>query len=125
MPKHIQNETTTFVEELNKNGFNGVRFIECRMEPVLWKNWESDGKTREEYEAFVENYAIFIAQPNLSDWYESRHKYESVEIDEFSFRRDLQEELKKRLGDGVSITHYEHTDEYEIQRIPKSESQII
>ena len=115
--KHIQEEATAMVAEWKKNGFNGVQFVECYMEPTLWSDWESDGRSREEYDEFVKGYAIFVAHPDLYLDRDASNSYQSTEIDWFGFDRDLQAEMKRRLGDDIQIQHYGGCNEYEIQRI--------
>ncbi len=118
--RHIQNEATAMIADWKKNGFNGVYFVECYMEPTKWEHWESDGRSRDEYEAFIESYAIFIAHPDLYDDYGSDNPYQRFETDWFGFDRDLQLEMKRRLGDDIKILHYPNCHEYEIQRISVS-----
>lgn len=118
--RHIQNEATAMIADWKKNGFNGVSFVECYMEPTKWEDWESDGRTREEYEAFVEGYAIFVAHPDLYSDHRPSSKYETVEVDWFGFDRELQAEMKRRLGDDITISHYQGCNEYEIQRVKVS-----
>ena len=118
--RHIQNEATAMIADWKKNGFNGVSFVECYMEPAKWEDWESDGRSREEYEAFVEGYAIFVAHPDLYIDHEPSSKYETVEVDWFGFDRELQAEMKRRLGDDITISHYSGCNEYEIQRVKVS-----
>lgn len=113
---HVQNEATAMVKEWKKNGFNGVRFIECYMESTRWDDWEGDGRSRSEYDAFVEGYAIFVAHPDLHSYYEPRNEYESVSVSWWDFQRDLLAEIKRRLGDDVEITFHEGCNEYECQR---------
>lgn len=114
---HIQNETTKLVEEWKQHGFNGVSFIECYMEQTKWEDWESDGRTREEFDKFVENYAIFIAHPDLYNiFFEQTNKYESVQIDWSKFEKDIKAEIKRRLGDDIKIKHNRNCHEYEIEK---------
>ncbi|TWU67284.1 hypothetical protein V7x_28580 [Crateriforma conspicua] len=113
---HIQNEATKMIEEWKAKGFNGVRFVECRMEPTAWEDWESDGRSRQEYDEFVEGYAIFIAHPDLYSDYEPANRYELNSIDWDGFAKDLEAEMRRRLGDDIEIEHYPNCHEYEIQR---------
>lgn len=115
MKRHIQNEAAEMISDWKKNGFNGVHFIECYLEPDMWEDWEADGRTREEFEAFCENYACFVAQPAWLIDYEPSNKYKSVRIDLFQFDLDLRDEIKRRLGDDIEITHYRKCGEYEVQ----------
>lgn len=101
---HVQREATAMVEEWKENGFKGAYFNECRMEPTSWDDWESDGRTREEYEAFVQDYAIFVADHPFSD--------------------ELMQEIIRRLGDDVEIKHYPNCSEYECQRLRQQNRRV-
>lgn len=114
--RHIQNEAAAMIADWKKNGFNGVSFVECYMEPTKWEDWEGDGRTREEYESFIEDYAVFVAHPDLYSDRELSSKYENVEVDWFGFERELKAEMRRRLGDDIMISHFKDCNEYEIQR---------
>lgn len=117
---HIQREAAKMVEEWATKGFNGVDFYECRLEPTRLDDWLDDGRTKADYEEFIAGYAIFIASPDLECEVLSNHPYATNEVDSPRFYRDLQAEMKRRLGGDIEITHYEGCGEFEIQRIPVS-----
>jgi hypothetical protein len=116
---HVEEEATKLIAEWKANGFNGVHMVDCYMEPCRWDDWEGDGKTREEFEAFRAGYACFVAAPDL--WpgfssYQDDSPYSKREIDWFGCYDDMIAEIKKRLGDDVVVNHRSGCNEFECQR---------
>lgn len=112
---HIQNAATQMIDEFKKSGFNGVRFDDCRMEPARLKDWLSDGKTEDEFNAFVEGYACFILTP-ITYMPSGDTKYDVSYFDESKFEADLEAEMRRRFGDDVIINYSDGCHEYEIIR---------
>lgn len=116
----IEAELTKLIDNWKKNGFNGVRFETIYMELVDWKDFEGDGRPREEYEETIKDYGIFVAQPNLMGrnvFFESENDYDNRSIDEFGFYDDFYDALKEALGDNININHMHNCYEFEITRI--------
>jgi len=112
---HIQNAATQMIAEFEKNGFNGVRFEDCRMEPARLEDFLITGGTEDEYNAWIEEYACFILSP-ITDAPRGDTKYDIAYFDDGSFEADLESEMKRRFGGDVIINYWDGCHEYEIIR---------
>lgn len=112
--KHLQNEVTKLVEQWKKEGFDGILFEECYMEPCQLEDFISDGNTKEEYEEWIKNYAIFVVNPDFDEF---SGDYISVNIDMFydsllGYIFTVMEEDPSNFN----VTHYTGCYEIEIER---------
>lgn len=112
---HIQNAATQMITEFKANGFNGVRFEYCRMEAARLEDWLSDGKTDDDYHAFIAGYACFILLPDI-EAPPRKTKYHVSHFNSSYFQDDLEAEMKSRFGDDVLINCSPGCHEYEIIR---------
>jgi hypothetical protein len=110
--KHIQQEAIKMVQDWEDNGFEGVDFVQCHACP---QSREENEQTQEEFDKWVENYVVFIAQPDLFVD-EPANRFISHEADLFGFQEALNKEIKRRLGDDITIRYSEGCFEYEVER---------
>ncbi len=115
MTIHIQNAAQQMIDEFNKHGFNGVRFEDCRMELPRLDDWLNDGRTEDEFNAWIAGYACFILLP-ITDTPRGETKYNVSYFDGGSFEADLEAEMRRRFGDDVTINYSEGCHEYEVIR---------
>lgn len=104
------------VNEWKISGFNDVPFIECYLEPTRWEDFEADGRSRDDFEKTISDYAIFVAHPDLYIDLTEESQYHSTEVDWNGFTNDVITEIKRRVGEDVSVKHYSGCHEYEVQR---------
>ena len=112
---HLTKTASEMLEDFEKNGFNGIRFVELTLET----HREPSEETEEEFEKRSRDYVTFIAQPDFPmDFSPIRSsKYiEEPEFNTFEFESDFEKELKKRLGMDIAIKHYPNCHEFEVTR---------
>lgn len=112
---HIQNAATQMIDEFSKNGFNGVRFEDCRMEKCSLEDWIHDGEIEANYLDWIEGYACFILLPDI-ELPPKKTKYHVSRFDRSYLQDDLEAEMKRRFGDDVTINYRDGCNEYEIIR---------
>lgn len=111
---HLTNAATAMVDEWRRNGFNGVRFHKCEMET---NPREEDEQSEQQYQDFIRDYAIFIADPDLEPhWHDRLDPYHSHTVHHDEFIDDLCDEIAKHCGTGVTISHQPHCHEFEVVR---------
>lgn len=115
---HVEDECAKLVSEWKSKGFNGIRFVECYMQPSRWEDFEADERTREEFDDWRSRYACFVAHPDLYNDFGRRggNPYAKSEIDWFGCYEDLKREIRKRCGDDVQINHRSGCKEFEVER---------
>lgn len=118
---HVEREAAKLIEEWKSKGFNGIRFIDCYMQPTSWEDFESDGKTREEYEQWIQGYACFVAHPDIYDDFGFRgNPYAKTGVDWGQCFSDMIAAIKQRLGDDIDVQHRSGCHEFECFRKEKT-----
>lgn len=114
MMLHVQNAVVEMVAGWNADGFRGVRFSDCY---VQLQEFSPGDQSQEEFDAWVEGYACFVAQPDLSCDYEPSNEFETVEVDSTGFHQLLLAEINARLGSDVVIEYRGGCSEFEVSRV--------
>lgn len=118
MTIHVADTISKFIKELKDKGdFKGVRFVELYDETN--RKHDLDEQTKEEFDKSLEDYACFVAHPDLYwDDYNScdSNEYINTITDWGKFQSDFEQELRNRLGDDVIIEHRSPCNEYECIR---------
>jgi hypothetical protein len=120
--KHIARETEKLLKDWREHGFNGVNFIELYKEKVnTLEDFLSDGHSEKDFLENEKNYSIFIAHPDLYEEFERDDscKYRTVEVDWYAMFSDMKKEMKKRMGNDITINHNPTCHEFEIIREKK------
>lgn len=106
------------LKDLENNGFNGVEFVQCRVENL--DKPEPGEQTQEQLDEFNKNYAIFIAEPDFLEFmYDMRHEdtpYIEHHFHEDKYRKDLLEHFYDQFGKDVEIKVRSGCSEYEVIR---------
>ena len=121
---HIAKKAEEICKKLESEGFNGVRFCNVYVEnQTAIEDWISDGYSKEYAEAFVENYAIFVAQHDIHylDNFAGCSEYHESYFDEDKFIQDLKAYMQEQFGDDAEISYRPGCYEFEVSRKDKDE----
>lgn len=115
---HVANTVAEFIKELKTKGnFNGVRFVEL-YNTTQTEPYEGE-ETQEEFEKRIEGHASFVAHADLygDDFQDEDTEYNERTVDWGKYETDFENELRKRLGDDVTIEYRSGCNEYECIRV--------
>jgi hypothetical protein len=121
---HLTERADAICQTLLREGFNGIGFEQAHVDRQrlsdYWDEKTHEGElTPPQFEAWVANYVTFVAQPAFHRVYarlSPRSRYESVEVNEGQFYRDLTRHVRREMGGDVSVSFREGCFEFECVR---------
>lgn len=116
---HLMKKARKVCDLLDSKGLFGVHFdaVELEFEDETYKE-VADEMSRKEFNSRRRDYAIFVAQPDLSPCCDcDDSEYVEVVVHDDQFRRDFRKWLHQQFGDDVMINVTPECWEWEIIRI--------
>ncbi len=114
---HLHGATKHMLADWRVNGVSGIWFEQLNLSTPRQQDWLDDGYTEQEYREHMRDCVHFVAQPRV-EMPEAENEFQHFVFDERAMLERIQAEIRKWLGDDVTIGYSEGCFEYEVQRQP-------